>query len=131
MSKLSKEETARYQGALWMVTYAKEHGLEEAEKELEQRGIRQMPIGINKSDLKRFEQYEKQNTIKTVLLMALMVMRDEYGFGYERLNRFIDRFNKKTACLVDDYVSWRDIQQTILDETGIHINLPDDFIEER
>ena len=113
-----------------MVTYAKEHGLEEAEKELEQRGIRQMPIGINKSDLKRFEQYEKQNTIKTVLLMALMVMRDEYGFEYERLNRFIDRFNKKTACLVDDYVSWRDIQQTILDETGIHVNLPDDFIEE-
>ena len=33
MSKLSKEETARFSGAAWMLRYAKEHGLEAAEKE--------------------------------------------------------------------------------------------------
>lgn len=90
-----------------------------------------MPCGINKTDVKRFEQYEKQNTIKTMLLMSVMVLRDEFGFGFDRLNRFIERFNTKTACLVDDYVNWKDIQQTIAEETGIHINLPDDFIEEK
>lgn len=130
MGKLSKEELARFQGAAWALRLVEENGLEAAQKELEERGIRQMPCGINKADVKRFEQYSKQNTIKTVLLMSLMVMRDEYGFGFDRMNRFIERFNTKTACLVDDYVNWKDIQQTILEETGIHINLPDDFIEE-
>lgn len=130
MNKMSKEEIARYQGAAWMLRMAEEQGLEQARQELEHRGIRQMPCGINKADLKRFEQYEKQNTIKTVLLMSVMVLHDEFDFGFERLNRFIERFNTKTACLVDDYVNWKDIQQTIAEETGIRINLPDDFIEE-
>ena len=129
MSKLSKEELARFSGAEWMVRYIKEKGIEAAEKELEMRGIRGIPLAVKEGDLVRFSTREKKNTIATMILMACMTLRDEFGFGFDRMNRFIDRFNKKTECLVGKYVSWKDIQETIREETGLLIPLPDEFLE--
>ena len=129
MGKLSKEELARFSGAEWMVRYVKEKGLEAAEKELEMRGVRQIPLSVKEQDLKNFSEREKRNTIATVLMMSAMVLRDEFGFGRDRMNKFIDRFNKKTSCLVEGYVYWKDMQQTIAEETGIFIPLPDEFLD--
>lgn len=129
MGKLSKEELARFSGAEWMVRYVKEKGLEAAEKELEMRGVRGIPLAVKEGDLVRFSNREKKNTIATMILMACMTLRDEFGFGFDRMNRFIDRFNKKTECLVGKYVSWKDIQETIREETGLLIPLPDEFLE--
>ena len=129
MGKLSKEELARFSGAEWMVRYVKEKGLEAAEKELEMRGVRGIPLAVKEGDLVRFSTREKKNTIATMILMACMTLRDEFGFGFDRMNRFIDRFNKKTECLVGKYVSWKDIQETIREETGLLIPLPDEFLE--
>ena len=130
MGKLSKEEAARYGGAAWMVEYIKKNGIEAAEKELEMRGARNIPLGVNKTDLHKFEVEEKRNTIATILLMACATLHDEYGFGFDRMNRFIERFNTKTECLVDNYVDWEDIQQTIKEETGLFIPLPQVFKRE-
>ena len=129
MGKLSKEELARFSGAEWMIRYIKEKGIEAAEKELEMRGVRGIPLAVKEGDLVRFSTREKKNTIATMILMACMTLRDEFGFGFDRMNRFIDRFNKKTECLVGKYVSWKDIQETIREETGLLIPLPDEFLE--
>ena len=129
MGKLSKEEVARYSGANWLIEYAKKNGLEAAEQELQRRGARQIPLAMNKPDVERFEEYTKKNTIATVLMMAVMTLRDEFGFGTERINRFIDRFNNKTSCLCEGYVYWKDLQDTIYEETGVFIPLPDEFME--
>ena len=130
MGKLSKEEMARFQGAAWALRMVEEKGLEAAQKDLNQRGIRHLPLACNKQDIRKFEEYEKKNTLATVLMMTCMTLRDEYGFGFDRMNRFIRRFNTKTECLVDGYVNWKDLQQTIKDETGITIPLPDEFMME-
>ena len=129
MGKLSKEELARFSGAEWMVRYVKEKGLEAAEKELEMRGVRGIPLAVKEGDLVRFSNREKKNTIATMILMACMTLRDEFGFGFDRMNRFIERFNQKTECLVEKYVSWKDLQETIKEETGLMIPLPDEFLE--
>lgn len=130
MGKLSKEEAARFGGARWMLDYIKEHGIEEAEKDLERRGIRRMPLGVNRTDLKKFEEYEKRNTMATVLLMSVMTLRDEFEFGTKRINTFINGFNRRTECIVDDFVHWKDYQKLIQEETGILIPLPEIFMEE-
>ena len=129
MGKLSKEETARFSGAEWMLRYIKEKGIEAGEKELDQRGVRGILLKVSEQDLQKFSNREKKNTIATILLMAAMTLRDEYGFGRKRMNRFIRRFNTKTECLVGGYVNWKDLQQTIAKETGILIPLPDEFLE--
>ena len=130
MGKLSKEELARFQGAAWAIRMVEEKGLEAAQKDLEQRGIRRLPLACNKKDIRNFELYEKKNTLATVLMMACMTLHDEYGFGFDRINRFINRFNSKTECLVEGYVNWKDMQETIKQESGLLIPLPDEFMME-
>jgi len=104
-----------------------EKGLEATQKDLEERGIRKLPLAVNKQDIRRFEEYEKRNTMATVLMMACVTLRDEYGFGPDRMKRFVQRFNNKTECLVGNFVSWTDLQQTIEEETGLHLPLPEEF----
>ena len=126
MSRLSKEEIARFSGANWLLDFAKEHGLEEAEKNLEQRGVRNIPLAVKESDLRKFEESEKTNLIKSMILISIDCMHDEFDFEKPELDRFLDRFNKYGECIIEKYVSWKDIQQTMADETGIWIPMPED-----
>ena len=127
MSKLSKEELARYQGANWILDKIKAAGIEEAEKELIKRGARNMPLAVKESDLRKFEQTEKANTIKSVLLISIYCIHDAYDFDEKEINEFIKLFNSRADSLVKNYVSWKDIQQTMAEETGIWIPMPDGF----
>lgn len=125
MGRLSKEECARYSGAEWLLRLAKEKGLEEAEQELERRGIRNIPLAVNKKDFEEMWRSEKTNIIFCMTLIAAATLHDEYDFDVEELNRYIRRFNTKADCLSKDYVSWQDLQQIIKEETGIFIPLPE------
>lgn len=125
MGRLSKEECARYSGAEWLLRLAKEKGLEEAEQELERRGIRNIPLAVNKKDFEEMWRSEKTNIILCMTLITAATLHDEYDFDVEELNRYIRRFNTKADCLSKDYVSWQDLQQIIKEETGIFIPLPE------
>lgn len=127
MSKLSKEELARYQGANWILDKIKAIGIEEAEKELIRRGARNIPLAVKDSDLHKFEQSEKTNIIKSMLLISIYCIHDAFGFNEKELNEFINLFNSRAESLVKNYVSWKDIQQTMADETGIWIPMPEGF----
>ena len=127
MSKLSKEELARYQGANWILDKIKAVGIEEAEKDLINRGARNIPLAVKDSDLHKFEQSEKSNTIKSMLLFSIYCMYDEFGLDVEQINKFIARFNTRADCLLKNYVNWKDIQQTMAEETGIFVPMPDGF----
>ena len=100
MAKLSKEETARYSGAEWALRLVEERGLDAAKAELESRGIRGIPLGLKQTDIDKFCEEEKANTVVTVMLMAAVTLRDEYDFGQQRIDRFIKRFNSKTEALL-------------------------------
>ena len=126
MSGLSKEELARFSGAEWMLRLVEEKGLEYAKKELENRGIRGIPLKCRKEDVMKLYDEERTNISKCMILIAASTLHDEYDFGTEELNRYISRFNMKASCLADDYVSWKDVQKEICDETGIFIPLPED-----
>lgn len=125
MGKLSKEEQARFSGADWMVRYAKKHGLEEAEKELERRGVRNMPLRLNNSDVEVFMAAERQNIINYMLVDTILTLHDVFDFEREQCKEFIERWNDNMACLADGYVDWRELRDTINEEIGIWIPLSD------
>lgn len=57
--------------------------------------------------------------------MAVSVLRDEFDFGRQRLQRFIKRFMEKTSCLEGGWISWAEMQDNIREETGIEIDFGD------
>ena len=121
MKGLSKEECARFSGARWLLNLAKEKGLEEAEKELEYRGILHMPLAIKKQDAEK----TYSNIVKCLVLVSAITLWDEFDFDTDKLIKFINRFNVKADCLTQDYTTWESLQQTLQEETGIFLELPE------
>ena len=129
MARLSKEELARFSGAWWTLSLVDSLGREGAEKYLDERGMRGIPLAAKQSDLDAFCEEEKTNTIVTVMLMAAVTLRDEFDFGQQRIDRFIKRFNSKTEALLGKYVDWQELRDTLKEETGLEIELPEVFTD--
>lgn len=115
----SKEELARREGMSYALRYAKKNGIEALEKELKMRGAYDIPIRISDKDLKAFTDNAKMMLLDTVLILASMTLHDEFGFGHDRLQRFVKRFNFKAECIGDDYTSWQDQLDILKEECGL------------
>lgn len=125
MGKLSKEEAARYAGAQWALEMVKAKGAAEAEAELKRRGVMFCPIGVKESDLDKFVNYCKANTVRTVLALSALTLRDEFEFGAQRVKRYIDRFYNKVECMEQGLTNWDDTLQILNDEIGIELEVPE------
>ena len=125
MSRLSKEESARYEGANWCLEMIDKKGLEETKEEMRIRGVNHCPLQVSKAEVARFEQAIKLNLINTIVLMSCMVLRDEFEFTPEQIADFKIRFNSKTECLLDELLTWDDMAETLQEETGLAFELPD------
>ena len=123
MARLDKEEIARRSGMMYALKIAKEKGIEGLEEEIKYRNITEIPIAIKRDKLNECIENIKLNTIDTILVLSAVTLRDEFGFGKERLARFIERFNLKTDCLVGEYCTWDDLRQNLEEECGIKLSI--------
>ena len=125
MSRMSKEESARYEGANWCLEMIDRIGLEATKEEMRIRGVNHCPLQISKADVARFEHGIKINIINTIVLMSCMVLRDEFEFTPAQIDAFQIRFNNKTDCLNDELLTWDDMAETMKEETGLVFELVD------
>lgn len=124
MGRMGKLEQERYGGARWAFELIEKKGLEEAKKEFEWRGIQNAPLNIEQSEIKRFEQNLRDNCGRTMSAMVCLTLHDEFGFGHDRLEKFITRWNLKVACLSEDLYDWPDLAQVLKDECGVDVDVP-------
>lgn len=65
---------------------------------------------------------EMEATKKAFLMMMgfpLLTLRDKFGFGKERLNRFMDKMVDLYEAYELDYIDLADLDRTIMEETGV------------
>lgn len=65
---------------------------------------------------------EMEATKKAFLMMMgfpLLTLRDKFGFGKARLNKFMDKMLDLYEAYENDYVDLDDLNNTILEETGV------------
>lgn len=113
MSKLSKEEIGRREGMAYAYKLVKEKGIEALEEDLRMRNIYNIPIRVNKEDLKKVD----ERLTSFILLECLVTLRDYFGFGRQRALKFKDCFEKKCQLIAEDWTSWAD--QAWIVATGI------------
>ena len=123
MGKQNDIMQGRNEGMAFALRIVQERGIAGLEKEVHSRNITGINARITHEEINTAIEKAKMMVLDTVLAMSCMVLRDEFGFGHDRLNRFKERFNKKTECLLDDYASWEDILETIKDETGVQLQI--------
>lgn len=65
---------------------------------------------------------EMQATKKAFVMMMgfpLLTLRDKFGFGTARLNKFMDKMVDLYEAYELDYVNLEDLDRTIMEETGV------------
>lgn len=123
MSKMTDYQSGREDGLLLAEKIVKEGGLERLQEEIKYRGITGIHTQLAKKEIEKASEVIKMTTIDTILLLALSTVRDEFGFGEKRMQRLINRMEKKATCLIGDMATWEDFRETIKEETGIEVNV--------
>lgn len=70
------------------------------------------------------EQIKKKaikDALQIITYFPLLALRDEFGFGAKRLQRFTDRMHSDIEAYNKGYIDIIDIAETIKKETGIEI----------
>ena len=127
MARIDKEEQARREGMAYALRIAKEKGIDALEEDLKMRNATNIPIGLTKKVIDKWCNGMKAQTIDSIGILAMVTLRDGFGFGTKRLNKFRDIFNNKTECLMNpDWTTWEDQLEILKEECGIdafiHVN---------
>lgn len=121
--KITKEYRIEMQAMSKALEIAKEKGIEGLEEELKMRGAVKLPITISRARGEAWLEMAQKQTLETVLLLALVTIQDEFGFGPKRLNQFIDRYAEKTECMAKGYVNWEDLQKEMYEKLKVDFHV--------
>lgn len=97
-------------------------------RRLQKKGV-QVPvepvINIKASDVQQMKDQATKKAANTGFLLMLglpiLVLRDKWGFGKVRLERFIDQVIDMYEAFNEGYLTLDDIHKVIEEETGIKI----------
>ena len=123
MSKQDYIMQGRNEGIAFCDKIAKEKGLEELQRVTRQRNLAGLRTLIDPRELDQDFRDATLQILDTVLIMSLIVLKDEFDFGTKRLDRFKKRFNDKTECLETGNVTWIDMIEQVREENNIKLDL--------
>lgn len=112
----------RLDGMFYAYAKIKENGIDAFAEELRYRSKRGVQLVDTKRDQKKFEREVIDRVQDFAMIFAIAVLVDEFDFGSEEVNRFIDRLKLKSECIEDKYLTWDEQKQIIKDEIGIDID---------
>ena len=121
--KMNDYLRGRNEGMQFALRIAKERGIEALEKEAKFRQVTNLPSDVKMESARKAFTQIRENTADLVMAMTLATLRDEFGFGAKRLQRYIERFEGKMDCINEDYVTWVDIVDNIEEETGVKLSI--------
>ena len=111
----------RLDGMFYAYAKIKENGLDAFAEELRYRSKRGVQLVNTKRDQQKFEKEIIDRVQDVAMIFSIAVLVDEFDFGSEEVNRFIDRLKLKSECIEDKYLTWDEQKQIIKDEIGIDI----------
>lgn len=75
--------------------------------------------GIKKKAIKETVDRVSREAFERMMVLSLLVLRDEWGFGEVRMDRFIDQLSTLVEDVSAGRLSMDDITATLEDELGI------------
>ena len=118
-----REDDARLAGMMYAYKQIKAHGMDYFERELKNRGAYHIAAPLTNADLGAAAKGIREQTYDTMLVMSLLTLHDEFGFGHDRLARFIERFNIKTESLAEGYTTWDEQLKILADECKVYLDI--------
>ena len=78
---------------------------------------------LMESQRKKIEYETIHNSSKLYVLAAIMALIGVFDVNEDQIVEFIDKFFLQFECLIENYVTFEDIQKQVEIETGLKIQL--------
>lgn len=118
-----KEALLRIEGMQYAMDLVDKLGVDKARDEIAKRSRYRIPLSIKQTELNEFCNKVKTNVVNHMTVLFMVTLRDELGFGHDRIMRVMQRFWKKAECFDGDYTTWEEQTQILADEVGINVDL--------
>ena len=83
------------------------------------RKLNKETIQLTRKDYDALKEAERMNAANIINLIPLIILRDKFGFGKVRLERYLKHYQEAIESLNDGYLDLKDIQRVMLDEVNI------------
>ena len=76
-------------------------------------------IHLTRKDYESLKEAERMNATNIVNLIPLLILRDKFGFGKVRLERYLEYFQDAVDSLNKGHLDLKDVQKVMLEEVKI------------
>lgn len=76
-------------------------------------------IQLTRKDYETLKEAERMNAAHITNLIPLIVLRDKFGFGKVRLERYLKHYQDAVDSLNEGYLDLKDVEKVMLDEVKI------------
>lgn len=119
----NKEALLRIEGMQYAIDLVDKLGVDKARDEIAKRSRYRIPLSIKQKELDEFCNKVKVNVVNHMTVLFMVTLRDELGFGHDRIQRVMRRFWQKAECFEGDFTNWEEQTQILAEEVGIEVNL--------
>jgi hypothetical protein len=96
-----------------------------AERRRANRKEKESVINIKSKDINQIKESATNEAVSRAFFLMmnvpLIVLRDTFGFGQKRLEKFLTEVEKNMVCLSEEYVSFDDLKKVLEEETGVKV----------
>ena len=76
-------------------------------------------IQLTRKDYEALKEAERMNAANIINLIPLIILRDKFGFGKIRLERYLKHYQEAIESLNEGYLDLKDIERVMLEEVKI------------
>ena len=76
-------------------------------------------IQLTRKEYEELKSKERMNAANIINLIPLIILRDKFGFGKVRLERYLGYYQEAVDSLNKGYLDLNDVQKVMLDEVKI------------
>ena len=83
------------------------------------RKLNKETIQLTRKEYETLKEAERMNAANIINLIPLIILRDKFGFGKIRLERYLKHYQEAVDSLNKGYLDLNDVQRVLLDEVKI------------
>ena len=83
------------------------------------RKLNKETIQLTRKEYEELKSKERMNASNIINLIPLIILRDKFGFGKIRLERYLGYYQEAVESLNEGYLDLKDVQKVLLDEVKI------------
>ena len=118
-AKWAELEQARRDGIGYALGIVREKGIEGLEEDVRFRNISKVSVAMSEDEYKDLTERMGKRISQVILTLAEITLRDEFGFGKARIEKFADRLNEKADCIAKGYTTVEEQLEILEKDTGM------------